>query len=288
MTWRVSRRTPSSRPSRPSASSGPSPAWRMRSASRPWRPLAASGPAVSAVWVVSAAAVASATSASGSAAAGASAFADASALGARAGPVALAAASSLGSRPSAGVDVVGTSRTLTDPPAASILVRAEAVNASATTKSGAESSPAPRILSGLSRVRTRPTARRMSWLMVIGAASALALPPLGASTSNAPRSASAPIAPTFTTSYSILKRFLKPRSFGMRMWSGVCPPSNQAGIPPPARAFWPLVPRPAVLPLPAAMPRPTRVRAVFDPAGGRRSCNFMPSPGPRTRSLPRR
>jgi len=53
----------------------------------------------------------------------------------------------------------------------------------------------------------------------------------------APRSAAAAMAPTFTTSYSILKRFLKPRSFGMRWWSGVCPPSNQGAIEPPARAF---------------------------------------------------
>ncbi len=87
------------------------------------------------------------------------------------------------------------------------------------------------------------------------------------------------MAPTFTTSYSTLKRFLKPRSFGMRMWSGVWPPSNQGGIEPPARAFWPLVPRPAVLPLPAAMPRPTRVFALCAPSAGRRSCSFMPSPG---------
>ena len=66
------------------------------------------------------------------------------------------------------------------------------------------------------------------------------------------------MAPTFTTSYSTLKRFLKPRSFGMRMWSGVWPPSNQGGIEPPARAFWPLVPRPAVLPLPAAFKKIAR------------------------------
>ena len=68
------------------------------------------------------------------------------------------------------------------------------------------------------------------------------------------------MAPTLTTSYSILNRFLNPRSLGMRMWSGVWPPSNQGGMEPPARAFWPFVPRPAVLPLPAAIPRPTRVR----------------------------
>src|SRR5687767_7440531 len=43
----------------------------------------------------------------------------------------------------------------------------------------------------------------------------------------------------------------------------------------PARAFWPFVPRPAVLPLPAAMPRPTRVRSRREPAAGRRSCSFI-------------
>ena len=64
------------------------------------------------------------------------------------------------------VGLVGTSRTDTVPPAASILVRADAVNASATTNSGEPSSPSPRILSGLFRLRTSPTARRMSWLTV--------------------------------------------------------------------------------------------------------------------------
>ena len=44
-----------------------------------------------------------------------------------------------------------------------------------------------------------------------------------------------------------------------------------------------LRPRPAVLPLPAAMPRPTRVRAVLEPSGGRRSWSFMPSPRRRSR-----
>ncbi len=58
----------------------------------------------------------------------------------------------------------------------------------------------------------------MSWLTVIWAG-ALVLPvgfASAASASNAPRSAAAPMSPTFTISYSILKRFLKPRSFGMR------------------------------------------------------------------------
>ena len=52
-------------------------------------------------------------------------------------------------------------------------MRADAVNASATTNSGDVSSPLPRILSGLFRLRTSPTARSMSWLTVIWA-SALA------------------------------------------------------------------------------------------------------------------
>ena len=78
-------------------------------------------------------------------------------------------------------------------------------------------------------------------------------------TSSLPASIAALIAPTLTTSYWMSLMFRKPRSFGMRMCSGVWPPSNQAGIDAPARDFWPLVPRPAVLPLPAAMPRPTRV-----------------------------
>jgi hypothetical protein len=125
----------------------------------------------------------------------------------------------LGVTPSAASGDDGISMTLTLPPAASIFARADAVKASATTKSGIDSSPAPRILSGLFRVRTSPTARRMSWLTVTGAAFAGFVPAI--SSSNAPPSASAPIAPMLTTSYSILNRFLKPRSFGMRMWSGV-------------------------------------------------------------------
>ena len=88
-------------------------------------------------------------------------------------------------------------------------------------------------------------------MIVIGAVLAAlpdAFPPDTSPASNAPTCASSAIRPTLTTSYSIRKRFLNPRSFGIRWWSGVWPPSNQGGIEPPARAFWPLVPRPAVLP----------------------------------------
>jgi hypothetical protein len=86
-----------------------------------------------------------------------------------------------------------------------------------------------------------------------------------------PSSIAALMAPTLTTSYSIRLMLRKPRSFGIRMWIGVWPPSNQAGMELPARDFCPFVPRPAVLPLPAAMPRPTRVFAVCAPTAGRRS-----------------
>ena len=70
----------------------------------------------------------------------------------------------------------------------------------------------------------------------------------------------AAIRPRLTTR-TALERVLEAAQLGDALWSGVWPPSNQAGIEPPARAFWPFVPRPAVLPRPAAMPRPTRVRA---------------------------
>jgi hypothetical protein len=74
------------------------------------------------------------------------------------------------------------------------------VNASATTKSGTSSSPAPRILSGFVIVRTSPTARSTSWFTVSGAAFLpLAVPGMSPD-SKAPRSAAAAIEPTFTTS----------------------------------------------------------------------------------------
>src|SRR5205823_8812953 len=40
-------------------------------------------------------------------------------------------------------------------------------------------------------------------------------------------------------------------------------------------AFWPFVPRPAVLPPLPAMPRPTRRRPLVEPGAGARSCTFM-------------
>ena len=50
---------------------------------------------------------------------------------------------------------------------------------------------------------------------------------------------------------------LKPR-LGRRRCSGIWPPSKPSLWKPPERAFWPLWPRPAVLPQPEPTPRPTR------------------------------
>src|SRR5690606_29141419 len=62
---------------------------------------------------------------------------------------------------------------------------------------------------------------------------------------------------------------LNPR-FGMRMWSGIWPPSKPL-MATPERAVWPLPPRPPVLPLPEPIPRPTRVRSLVEPGLSRSS-----------------
>src|SRR5436309_5261766 len=59
---------------------------------------------------------------------------------------------------------------------------------------------------------------------------------------------------------------LKPR-FGMRMCSGIWPPSKPL-IATPERALAPFWPRPAVLPSPEPMPRPTRRRGLRAPLPG--------------------
>src|SRR3954465_12459531 len=86
-----------------------------------------------------------------------------------------------------------------------------------------------------------------------------------------PSGKSSPRRSRFTTWNSTRKGFLKPFSFGSRMWIGIWPPSKAAGTW--ERAFVPLVPRPAVLPLEAS-PRPTRVLAVLAPGAGRRWCSL--------------
>src|SRR6185369_1505234 len=79
--------------------------------------------------------------------------------------------------------------------------------------------------------------------------------------------------PRFTSAKSFAKMLLKPR-FGMRMWSGIWPPSNPF-TETPERALAPFWPRPAVLPLPEPMPRPTRMRPLRAPELSRMSLSFM-------------
>src|ERR1700724_843281 len=66
---------------------------------------------------------------------------------------------------------------------------------------------------------------------------------------------------------------LKPR-FGRRRCSGIWPPSKPL-MRTPERAVWPLPPRPACLPLPEPMPRPTRIRAFAEPGLSLTSLSFM-------------
>src|SRR3546814_17834277 len=79
--------------------------------------------------------------------------------------------------------------------------------------------------------------------------------------------------PRLTIAKSLPKILLKPR-FGMRMWSGIWPPSKPL-IETPERLFWPFWPRPAVLPLPEPMPRPTRIRPLRAPLLSRRSLSLI-------------
>src|SRR5712671_5935177 len=69
------------------------------------------------------------------------------------------------------------------------------------------------------------------------------------------------------------KMLLKPR-FGRRRWIGIWPPSKPL-MRTPERAVWPLPPRPAVLPLPEPMPRPTRMRFLREPALSAISLSFI-------------
>src|SRR6202035_688548 len=76
-----------------------------------------------------------------------------------------------------------------------------------------------------------------------------------------------------TSANSTRKMLLKPR-LGRRRWIGIWPPSKPL-MRTPERAVWPLPPRPACLPLPEPMPRPTRMRAFDEPGLSLTSLSFM-------------
>src|SRR5882757_5484198 len=65
----------------------------------------------------------------------------------------------------------------------------------------------------------------------------------------------------------------KPR-LGRRRCNGIWPPSKPL-METPVRDFWPFTPRPAVLPLPEPMPRPTRMRRLRAPALSAISLSFI-------------
>src|SRR3954471_23546292 len=66
--------------------------------------------------------------------------------------------------------------------------------------------------------------------------------------------------------YSMRNGLLKPFSFGTRCLIGIWPPSKPRATV--LRAYWPLVPRPAVLPPLPPIPRPTRLGAFVAPGAG--------------------
>ena len=66
-----------------------------------------------------------------------------------------------------------------------------------------------------------------------------------------------------------------PRSFRMRMWIGIWPPSKRALLLAPEREPAPFCPRPEVFPVPEPSPRPTRLRARRLPGAGARLCSPM-------------
>src|SRR5579883_2986766 len=134
------------------------------------------------------------------------------------------------------------------PPAASIAARAPAVAATPLSLIGRLISPFFTILARTARVSTRPA--------FLSAAKSITSPATESSLYNS----------TSHTSCAVRER--KP-TFGRRRCSGIWPPSKPGlTLPLPVRAYWPLWPRPAVLPRPEPMPRPTRTRARRAPLAG--------------------
>src|SRR5690242_16772439 len=79
--------------------------------------------------------------------------------------------------------------------------------------------------------------------------------------------------PRLSSTKSFAKMLLKPR-FGMRMWSGIWPPSKPYTFVP-VRALAPFTPRPDVLPRPDDEPRPTFDLRLCAPGLLRSSLSFM-------------
>src|SRR5918911_36366 len=150
--------------------------------------------------------------------------------------------------------------TFTDPPARSVASRAD-LDAPATSRvRRALSSPLPRTLTPSRAFDSTPAATSASTVM-------------GALASSLPASTASWMRPRLTSLRSRAFGGVKPR-FGRRRCSGIWPPSKPL-MDTPVRAFWPLTPRPAVLPLPEPMPRPTRMRSLVAPGLSEISFSFM-------------
>src|SRR5215212_4293246 len=115
----------------------------------------------------------------------------------------------------------------TKPPAASILLRALDVNASAAMNSAWSTSPWPRTLTGFLSEPIRPADARTAGLTLSVDADFLpfagfaAAPSASTATPKRPAAAYSAMRPTLTTWYSTLNGLRKPRSFGTRTWMGV-------------------------------------------------------------------
>src|SRR5581483_2586900 len=150
-----------------------------------------------------------------------------------------------------------TARHSTLPPAASIAAFAPAVASTPDSFTARSISPFLTIFTRLARASTRPASRNAARSMV------------------SPLTEASRYSSTSWLSRAILER--KP-TFGRRRCSGIWPPSKPAlTLPPPVRAYWPLWPRPAVLPRPEPMPRPTRTRSRRAPFAGFNVFNRMSS-----------
>ena len=204
--------------------------------------------------------------ATGSSASGAASAASGSGLGLRlATASASGSAAAFGLRFAAGFGAASGSAppiTTTVPPAPSISSTARLENAWACTVSFVFSSPVPRILTGWRSVRTTPAAFSSSGVTSVPASNASRLR-------------------TFTGVVCVRNgpigidiRWFGPGSLPSRMYSGIWPPSKPGRMLwLPERAFWPLCPRPDVLPLPEPWPRPTRLRSRWLPSAGFSVCS---------------
>src|SRR5579863_932464 len=146
------------------------------------------------------------------------------------------------------------------PPAFSIAAAALLDAASTSKAAFAVHSPTPRILTPSRRRVTTPAFMRLS--IVIGS-DALSFP----------ASIARWMRPRLTSLRTTGAGGLNPR-LGWRRCKGIWPPSKPL-MRTPERAVWPLPPRPACLPLPEPMPRPTRVRGLDDPGLSLTSLSFM-------------